>query len=346
MDFVVNNKRCTSLEDVKLSSSVKFYNFVCEYFNGNNYIEAHTSGSTGKPKKIRLDKKDVIKSARNTNRYFDINAQSLLYLNLSPDYIAGKMMIVRAIVANASIIEEGPSNNPLSIYTGQPIDLIALVPSQLIALFNNPDRLQYIKTMIIGGGVIPMSLKRKILDYKLNAYSTYGMTETCSHVALSKIIDDNNIYELIGEYNIKVDNRDCLVLLSGDKEIVTNDIIEFIDDKHFRWKGRYDNVINTGGIKVFPEQIEPIIAECIKNVKFFVTGIPSEKWGEEVVLVFEYSSLEVDEIKIGQINERLMIKLRTLLQDYSLPHRYIALKTFKYTSTGKLIRHLDINRYL
>lgn len=280
LEITVNNKLCKSLEEIKDSVSDEFYRFVCEFLDDNDYVVAHTSGSTGKPKMIKLNKQDMILSANNTNEYFNLSSDSLFYLNLSPNYIAGKMMIVRALVLNAKIIEEAPSNNPLADYNGERIDLASFVPSQLISLFNNPDRLQYISRMIIGGGEISLKLRKKIVDYGLDAYATYGMTETCSHVALSPIVSENLPYSLLGDITATVDADDCLQLslqAYSIKNLSTNDVVNLVDEKHFYWKGRKDNVINSGGIKIHPEEIEPQIAKILPRLKFFVFGQKSEK---------------------------------------------------------------------
>lgn len=339
----INNELCQTIVEVRENASSAVVGFLEEWNNDKDYIIAHTSGSTGTPKEIRLLKKDMVQSARNTNSFFSLDSESIFYLNLSPTYIAGKMMIVRAIEAKGMILEEEPSNNPLADYSGCPIDLCAFVPSQLISLFNNPDRLRYIKNMIIGGGSIPEKLHKKIVDYGISAYSTYGMTETCSHIALAPVTASYEPYEVVGDNTIEIDERGCLVInlpsFSVNK-IVTNDIVELIDDRHFYWKGRFDNVINSGGIKIFPEEIEAKIASLFPNTRFFITSRKSEKWGSELVLALEYKSLASGEVKEGEIIPAFVEKMKNKLANCAVPRYYIAVSQFETTSSGKIKRTL------
>ena len=172
----VNGIKCQDIEDVRTNSSKAFADFVEEYFNYKDYVMAHTSGSTGTPKPVKLCKADMVVSARLTNGFFGISNDSVLYLPLSPTYIAGKMMIVRAIEAGAAIYEETPSNSPLADYSGGHIDLIAVVPSQLNFLINAPGLLDKIGAMIVGGGQLPGKIEHWLADRGVNAYKTYGMT--------------------------------------------------------------------------------------------------------------------------------------------------------------------------
>ena len=288
MEINVNGAICRDIEAVRSNSSTAFADFLEEYCNSNDYVVAHTSGSTGAPKLIKLLKSDMRASARLTNDFFGINGNSVLYLPLSPTYIAGKMMIVRAIESGAAIYEEAPSNMPLADYSGSHIDLIAVVPSQLGFLINSPGLLEKVKSMIIGGGQLPVRVEHWLADRGVNAYKTYGMTETCSHVALSKVSATECMpFEALGETTFECDERGCLVINApqfSTKRYVTNDIVKLVDPGRFYWLGRIDNVINTGGIKVFPEEIEAKLATIIPHTRFFITSRQSDKWGEEIVL--------------------------------------------------------------
>ncbi len=339
----INGTLCHSLEQIKEVASEELYEFLQEYLGDSPNITAHTSGSTGKPKEIFLSKCDIVQSARATNAFFSIDKDSILYLCLSPKYIAGKMVVVRAIEAGCKLIEEMPSNAPLADYYAEPISLISLVPSQMAGLFNTPDRLQYIKRILLGGGAVSDKLRRKIVDYGLDAYESYGMTETCSHVALAHIEIDRQPFTMIGSNTASVDDRGCLVIDLPDytvKRIVTNDIVELLDEKHFYWLGRIDNVVNTGGIKVFPEQVEPVIAKVLPKAKFFLYGIPDEKWGQRLVMVLEYPSLSENTYKTGEVKAQLIEQLKLSLPTASIPRTYIAIPKMEYTATGKIIRKI------
>ncbi|MCF0186245.1 MAG: AMP-binding protein, partial [Bacteroidaceae bacterium] len=295
MSLKINNAQCDGVDEVRLVASKEVADFIEEYLNDKDYVVAHTSGSTGEPKEIRLLKDDMRASARLTNEFFGIGPGSVLYLCLSVNYIAGKMMIVRALEAGAEIIEEAPSNTPMAKYDGRElITMLACVPSQIGYLINNPEKLQIVKHLIIGGGKMNPRLERWLAEYGVNAYKTYGMTETCSHVALSHVAREDKSYKALGDVLFSQDQRGCLVIHAPhlmNNEIVTNDVVDLISDTEFMWLGRYDNVINSGGIKIFPEEIERKLVALLPNLRFYIKGAESEKWGEEPVIVFEYPSM-------------------------------------------------------
>lgn len=339
--ITVNGHRCSSLNDIKRYASEKFASFVSEFFDENDYVVAHTSGSTGTPKTIRLLKSDMKTSAGMTNRFFSLKGDSVFYLNLSPDYIAGKMMIVRALMLNASIYEEEASNTPLANYSGNVIDLAAFVPSQLNYLVNNDFVLSKIRNMIVGGGEISEKMKCRLTDLGVNAYATYGMTETCSHIALALIDSENQPYKALPGVSFSLDERGCLVAdvphLSIGR-VITNDMAVLVDDKSFYWKGRWDNVINTGGMKVFPEEVEHKIAPLFSQTRFYISSVRSEKWGEELVVALEYPSLEQGIIKTGDIKPGFVERMKQVLPAHSVPRKYIAVRAFEETKSGKIKR--------
>ena len=344
MQITINGNICNSLDDVKKFASSETASFITEFFNELPYVLAHTSGSTGTPKEIKLSKSDMQASAQLTNNYFGLTSDSSFYLNLSPSYIAGKMMIVRALSLGAKLIEEKPSNTPLSDYfSTERISLGAFVPSQIKHLINNPEKLLLFDNIIIGGGKLPNRLERWLAEQGIRAFNTYGMTETCSHVALAPVGTTPQPYTALGEITFSKDNRECLVIHIphfSHQEIITNDIVDLISPTQFHWCGRIDNVINSGGIKIFPEKIEPLIGEIIRNVRFFITSQPSDKWGEELVLALEYTSLPEGSQKCGNIRPDLIEKLKQKLPPYAIPRKYIAIRKFKETSSGKIIRKL------
>ncbi len=342
MKITINNIVCTSVDDVANAASAEVTAFVAEYVNEQDYVLAHTSGSTGEPKEVKLLKRDMQASAKLTNEFFGLTEQSVLYLGLSPKYIAGKMMIVRALELGASLIVEEPSNQPLANYDGvQRISLAAYVPSQIMYLLNNPEKMAITDAMIIGGGKLAPRLEHWLAEYGANAYLTYGMTETCSHVALAPVSKIGVPFKAIGEVKFSVDDRNCLVIDAPQfscSHIETNDVVELLDEKHFNWRGRFDNVINTGGIKVFPEEVESKIAQLFPSIRYYITSQASDKWGEEVVIAFEYSSLTEGEEKRGDVQPALIEKMKTLLPHHAIPRKYVGVKKFEETKSGKIRR--------
>ena len=308
--------------------------FIGEWYDNKDYIIAHTSGSTGKPKEVRLLKSDMRCSARATNQFFNIGKNSRLMLCLSPDYIAGKMMIVRALEANAELLVESPSNHPLSDYDGSRIDLIAVVPSQALFLANHVSLLNNVSSMIVGGGEIAPELWEKLAVLPYRIYSTYGMTETCSHVALAKISREKEPYKALPGVEFAVDDRDCLIIKAPKYsfgKLVTNDIVRLLSPLSFKWIGRYDNVINTGGIKIFPEEVEQKIAHIIPT-RFYIGSRKSEKWGNEVVLFMECDGLS------DYQKDTIMADISNILSPIERPKDIIFLEKFQETSSGKIKR--------
>lgn len=303
--------------------------FVEEWHNSHDYITARTSGSTGTPKEIHLLKSDMELSARATCHRFGISHESLLFCPLSTDYIAGKMMIVRAVVSGATVVIERPSMSPMSQWNHGPADLTAIVPSQIEGLLENGRGL--LRSVIVGGAPVTTDQERMMIDSGIDFQATYGMTETCSHVALRRF--DSRLFEALPGFRFLTDGRGCLVIESESMSfgrLVTNDIVRLHDDKSFQWLGRYDNVVISGGIKLFPEEIEREIAPHVGSHDFYLTSRPSELWGEELVMVIEGENIDTDAI------DRV---LSSHLDHRHKPKAYIVKKALPRTPTGKLLRH-------
>lgn len=302
--------------------------FMSEWRNDLPYVIAHTSGSTGTPKEIRLLKEDMRSSALRTNAFFGITAESTLVLPLSPQYIAGKMMIVRSLVVGCKLHCIEPTNQ-LSLDCHA--DLLAIVPSQVDELVMQKGVSGLCRNVIIGGAQLSESRSRAVLDAGLNAYVTYGMTETCSHVALARVTDAERIYHALPDVTFATDADGCLVInvpyLSIGK-VVTNDCVQLVDNRSFKWLGRRDNVINTGGIKVMPEQLEDEIRRYA-DFEFYVVGAPDEKWGERIELVAECTEAEL---------AALMADLRAKLSHKYMPKAARAIVKLPRTANGKVKR--------
>lgn len=295
----------------------------------NPYIECHTSGSTGKPKRIMLPKREMVRSAMRTIRYFNIDSNSRLHSCISPDYIGGRMMAVRSILAGCRLTWEAPSNRPLGDMLGENIDLLAVVPSQMIHILDNIGEMPSIKNIIIGGAPIPNPLRERIIDSGLNCVETYGMTETASHIALSPIKSMTPKFHPLEGIFVEADRESRLVIdILGWQKITTNDIIEIDDDGSFTILGRYDNVIISGGKKVQPEEVERIL-EAALGCEVLLTSEPDLKWGERVWLIVEKGRCEYSEEEIDSI-------CRRLLKPEAIPKRI----TFDYIphNNGKKIR--------
>lgn len=304
--------------------------FVDEWLSPLPYVEARTSGSTGAPKAIRLLKNDMRLSARATLDFFGLGVGSTLLLPLEPSYIAGKMQIVRAIEGGCSLIAEHASRQPFATFTEiAPSSMIAIVPAQIEGLMESPlfDR---IGTVIVGGAPTPPHLERMLTETGANAYATYGMTETCSHVALRRFGEE--LFHGLPGFKFTTTDDGCLVIESvhmSFRRLVTNDIVELMDGNVFRFLGRKDNVINSGGIKIHPEEIEKDLLPALPaGYSAYITSRPSQKWGEEAVVV-----TDCPELTAARVSAILS----------GLPHRMVPKgviyrSTLPRTATGKIIR--------
>lgn len=307
--------------------------FLVEWKNEATYIVAHTSGSTGSPKEIHLPKSDMIASAEATNRRFGIDRHSRILCPLSPGYIAGKMMMVRAIAAGCEIVIEAPSNHPMQRDYGD-IDLMAVVPSQCHALIDNETARNRLKSLIIGGASIPTGIESALLAMPWQSFATYGMTETCSHVALRTIGTD--VYVAMPGILFALDNRGCLAIEAPGfsfRQLVTNDMVELLSPHAFRWLGRYDNVINSGGVKFHPEVLENML-EWYFQYPFYFKGEPDEKWGESVGMVIETDGTTDAETLCSEA----LSACRMHLPPYAIPKHITIVPSLLRTSNGKIRR--------
>ena len=301
--------------------------FLLDWIDKETYISVKTSGSTGTPKKIRLEKQHMVNSALATGAFFDLYPGNAALLCLPGDYIAGKMMLVRAMVLGLELDWKAPSLTPLrSIETCY--HFCAMVPIQLE---NSLDQIDHIKTLIVGGGPMSENLTAKVQDKKTDIFETYGMTETITHVAVRKVNRGAvDYFETLPDVKVYSDERDCLVVQAPEIStdvIITNDIVEILSDQRFKWLGRYDNVINSGGVKLIPEQIETKLAALIKD-RFFISGIPDDQLGQKAILLIE--GKEENTEFLGEIKN-----LETL-KKYEVPKEILK---------RKMVRFQDIRRY-
>jgi len=266
------------------------YSFILEWFDSKDFIIAKTSGSTGVPKEITLSKQMMLNSAKLTGDFFNFEKGQSALLCLSANYIAGKMMIVRAFLWQLNLILTDPNGNPIESITSN-IDFAAMVPLQVVNGVKSPDRFGFIKNLLIGGGAVDTKLEKQIHDLKTNCFSSYGMTETVSHVAIKSLNGPNRskYFKGLGDVTFSLDERNCLKINAPQVlalPIVTNDVVDLVNDKQFTWLGRYDNVVNSGGIKLFPETIEAKLQNVI-SMPFFLAGVADEKLGQKLVLLVE-----------------------------------------------------------
>lgn len=310
--------------------------FLSEWNNDSPFVHVQTSGSTGVPKPMLAEKRRMLASARITNDFLGLREGDAALLCMSLDYIAGKMMVVRSIERGLKLITVEPSGHPLNhsqLATDDcQIDFAAMVPLQVYNTLQVPEerkRLLQIRHLIIGGGAIDEALGAELKNFPNAVWSTYGMTETLSHIALRRLSgpEASDWYIPFPSVKVSLSEDGCLVIDAPEvcpERLVTNDIAE-ISPQGFRILGRKDNVICSGGIKIQIEEVESRLRPFFR-VPYLISKRPDPKFGEVSVLLTEGS---VDEAR--QICERILPK-------YYLPRHYLHVDRIPLTETGKPAR--------
>ncbi|WPR70534.1 AMP-binding protein [Flavobacterium sp. NG2] len=257
--------------------------FLLDWFDNKPYIDLQTSGTTGVPKILRTKKQTMVNSALATGDFFELKPGDKALYCLPTRFIAGKMMLVRSFILGLDIDLVAPTATPLERNETQ-YDFVAMVPLQAK---NSLAGLRNVKKLIVGGAHLSKEVEKSLLKINTKVYETYGMTETMTHIAAKKI--GEKAFTILPNITISQNDKKCLVIDApkiSEEKIVTNDLVEILNDKQFIFLGRIDNVVNSGGIKMIPELIEEKIAHSI-NARFFIGGIPDETLGEKLVLVLE-----------------------------------------------------------
>ena len=308
--------------------------FLAEWHNDSPTLLVHTSGSTGEPKPMLVEKRRMMASAEITCRFLGLNSGGTALLCMPLDYIAGKMMVVRALAQNLRLFSVCPTSHPLQqALPTETIDLAAMVPLQVwstLQVAEERQRLLQIRHLLIGGGAISSGLAENLKDLPNHIWSTYGMTETLSHIALRRINGPtrSDWYTPFDGVHVSLSDEDCLIIDAPavhDGLLTTNDIAE-LKDGRFRILGRKDNVICSGGIKIQMEEVERLLQPHL-SVPFMVTKAPDAKLGEQAVLLTESSDIRT----IRQICQQHLPK-------YWQPRQYISVAHLPMTETGKPAR--------
>jgi len=331
------------LADSKLSEWERdFYSFVKDWLGDSPFIEVTTSGSTGTAKPMQLEKEHMVQSALMTGVYFNLRPEQKALLCLPTTFIAGKMMVVRSFVLKLNLVLVPPDSNPVTELP-YPVDFTAMTPMQVQAAFqaNGQQQLANMGQLIIGGGTISAPLQSSIESLQNPAFSTFGMTETITHIALKRLNGEkkSDCYQAINGVSFSVDSRNCLVISAphvGQPSLVTNDVVELVDEQQFVWKGRYDNVINTGGVKVSPEQVEQLLAPIIPQ-RFFVIGSADPVLGEAVTLVLEGTRPDDASLQL------LKVRVVAATTKFHRPRLIGFADAFEETPTGKIRRKDTLN---
>ena len=313
--------------------------FLAEWNNDSPFVEVKTSGSTGEPKRMLVEKRRMLASARITCDFLGLRPGDTALLCMSLDYIAGKMMVVRALERGLKLITVEPSGHPLSTINyklstiNSQLSFSAMVPLQVYNTLQVPEereRLKQIRHLIIGGGAIDDSLAAELKDFPNNVWSTYGMTETLSHIALRRLNgpEASLWYTPFPSVQLSLSDEGCLIIHAPEvcpEPLVTNDIAEISHNGCFRILGRKDNVICSGGLKIQAEELERQLRPHMA-APFVISKRADEKFGEIVVLITEGSPSDA-----RTICERILPK-------FHQPKAYLHIDQIPLTETGKPAR--------
>jgi O-succinylbenzoic acid--CoA ligase len=301
--------------------------FLLDWFDENSYIDMQTSGSTGIPKIVRISKQAMVDSAIATGDFFDIHPGQKVLQCLPIRFIAGKLMFIRSFILGLEMDFVAPTSTPL-YNNDTEYDFLAMVPLQAKHSLNE---LKKVKKVIIGGSMISKSLEKELKKLPTKVYETYGMTETITHIAAKEVGEQS--FTVLPNVTISYDEKNCLVIHApriSEEVIITNDLVELVNENQFIFLGRYDNIVNSGGIKLIPEQIEMKLAGKIEG-RFFVGGKKDDLLGEKLILLIEGEKREIDNAVYDNLDK------------YEKPKEVYFVSKFKETENGKIMRKDTLN---
>lgn len=344
--------------------------FCRDWLRGDSAFRLHTSGSTGEPKPIDLTRRQMEASALATGAALGLEAGQSALVCLPTRYVAGRMMLVRGLVLGLHMTVVEPAADPFAtLAPADRFDFTAVVPLQLQTLLDSAlvapadscfgdaterafayrARLEAMRAILVGGGPVSPALETQISRLGAPVFHTYGMTETATHIALRRLNGpqaSDRFYPLPG-VELRLDGRGCLAIrgaMTADEWVQTNDSVDLDEDAagrlSFVWLGRWDNVINSGGVKVQVEQVEAAIEALrvqqpgwpLGARRCIVGGLPDERLGQVVTLVVEGEPLS------PAAEAALSALLRGVLDRFALPRRFVYVPHFAETPTGKIDR--------
>lgn len=327
------------------------YDFAKAWLDGETEFVLNTSGSTGVPKPIVLQKSQMEASARMTGAALNVPAKTKALVCLNTAYIAGRMMLVRALVLDWEICVVEPVSNPLALFEASiEFDFVAMVPLQLAACLADEttrSRVERCGLILLGGAPISLALETQIQHIKVPVYQSYGMTETVSHVALRRVNgpDQTEEYQILGDIDFGVDERGCLWVMgavTNFKKIQTNDLVELKPKGTFLWLGRADSVINSGGVKIQLDKLDRVAEGILSDMHvpnaFFHGYEADEKLGQKLVLFFE------KEPTVVNVTE-LLAKFADLVNPYEVPKAVYFVEKFRNTPSAKLDKKATAEAY-
>lgn len=366
VDFVLANRHYAAdqllnwsetNESERLSeNSLETLRFCQQWLSGQESFVVSTSGSTGAPKPIILTREQMIASARRTGETLDLQPSQHALVCMPTRYIAGRMMLVRGFVLGLNMTVVEPASDPLAALPPESqFDFTALVPLQLQMILSGPPHyhtiLNRMQALLIGGAPISPALQTQLQEITAPIYHTYGMTETVTHIALRRLngLNPSDAFVPLKGVELGVDGRGCLNIRSDITQgqvVQTNDFVELRADGSFVWLGRWDNVINSGGVKVQVEKVEDALEKVLYKLdprnagqrRFFVGPLPDERLGEIVTAVIEGAPL------MASLENSARAHLQQVLTKYEVPRRFCYLPQFIETPTAKIDRKANLHR--
>lgn len=335
--------------------------FCKRWLSGQSNFFLNTSGSTGRPKTVMLTRTQLVASAGLTQRALGLRSGDRTLVCLSTDYIAGMMMLVRGFELGLSLTVMTPTRNPLAAFADDvSFEFTAFTPLQLQEVITHtPSKVTLVNRMraiLLGGAPVSADLLQKIKTLAAPVYHTYGMTETASHIALKPLngprANDpqaSDYYRPLEGVEIGLSCKGCLTVKSSvtrHRTLITNDLVDLKANGLFRWLGRIDNVINSGGIKVQAEKVEQALETLFQDYpgnilikrRFFVGPVEHSTFGQMVVAVMEGPPVPVtiqDDIRTRLLQSKL-------LEKYEIPRYFYFRSHLLETPTGKIDRQANL----
>ncbi len=352
-DIWINGRRVSfekilhEKEEARTPFEETSFNFLRAWLQGEETFQMTTSGSTGAPKTITVKRAQMIASAGKTAKKINLQKLSRALVCIDTKYIAGKMMFVRSLTTGLRIMAVDPSANPLiKIPVDKCVQFTAFVPYQVNAVLESkhPHLLNNLEKVLIGGAPLNQTSGEELDRFQCECYETYGMTETVSHVALRLLNTKRKqqYFETLPGVEIGQDERGCLVITADylDDPVVTNDLVRITGPGKFLWLGRWDSVINTGGVKVIPETIEKQLEKIFNRQdfdhRFFIAALPDERLGNKIVLVLEGVQFS-SELLLQSLDD-----LKGAVSPYEFPKEVYTIPAFAFTETQKIDRKKTI----
>lgn len=325
----------------------KTLRIIQDWFHLKNRFSFQTSGSTGKPKNIEFSRDQVIASARRTLKTFGLASGQTILCCLNTQFVAGFMMLIRAFESGMKLIIVEPNADPLSLIDDQMIEFVAMTPIQVQgSLELHPEKFNQIKILLIGGAGLHRELEEKLSRLKCKIFHSYAMTETLTHVAIRYVSLEEQTYYALEGVTFGQAEDGCLIItdqLLNIHGLKTNDIVELESEKAFRWIGRSDGIVNSGGIKIQIDALELRIKDLLSEYGNFseicLVSVPDLRLTNKLVLLLEEGKTNFDPVNLLAI-------LKSAMPAYHAPREIRMVPSLFYTNTGKIDRLKNVNAYL